>query len=186
MRASTYARIGFSIPCASRSRNPPRGEPFCQPLIGAALLIAGNQWRHGTNLPPAGSLPRSYRLGGTPSRAVRREFVRPNTSVFGRLVLLGKLLDHNRGCYVVALSASMCQCVIIGKVFGKAHSEIFLDWLSMSLERKACDLSLYLNGIDRKPLTYRAIASGAARDIAPLYTSALQRSDLIPMLNCAR
>jgi hypothetical protein len=96
-------------------------------------------------------------------------------SVFGRLVYLSSLRDHNTDAYEHFGLAHAFGDEEAGKVLRESHVNAFGQWLCLTLEQQKADLDLYLSGLPGNRRTildtwvrlqpYRGVLPAAARQV---------------------
>jgi hypothetical protein len=69
-------------------------------------------------------------------------------TIFGRLVYLASLRDHNTGGYEHFGLAQIFGPDAAAETLHTSHNEVFSDWLRLSLEAQKADLDRYLEGLE--------------------------------------
>jgi hypothetical protein len=69
-------------------------------------------------------------------------------SLFGRLVYLCSLRDHNTGAYEHYGLAHTFGDDEANRVLHESHLQAFSQWLCLTLEQQKADLDLYLSGLN--------------------------------------
>jgi hypothetical protein len=74
-------------------------------------------------------------------------------SVFGRLVYLTSLRNHNNGVYEHHGLAMVFGDDVANRALQEAHQNAFAEWLNYSLEQQKADLDLYLSSLSTNKRT---------------------------------
>ncbi len=113
-------------------------------------------------------------------------------SIFGKLVYLASLRNGNSGRYEHHGLALVCGGDDANSALKDSHSQVFAEWLRLTVEQQKADLDLYISGLaeDKRTVVDTWVKLAPYRNLIPTSVRGVERrlyiTDLTALMELLR